>query len=61
MVNVALCCALETDGKNTTVKGIYSPLMIFVCVSCNIIVFYLTNLKGFFILFLLKNTYKSCF
>ena len=61
MMNVVLCCALETDGKNSTVKRIYKPIMIFVCASCNILVFYLPNLKVFFILFLLKNTYKSCF
>ena len=60
-MNVALCCALGTDEKNTTVKGIYSPIMIFLCASCNILLFYLTNLKGFFMLCLLKNTYKSCF
>ena len=43
-----LCCALGTDGKNTTLKRIHGPVMIFVCASCNILVLYLKFVSTIF-------------
>ena len=45
---VMLCCALGTDGKNTTLKRIHGPVMIFVCASCNILVLYLKFVSTIF-------------